>query len=182
MITHTHYDVFTHESELLFTHRLKLGFIHPPRLPGDVNRIFRSRTRRHRCTPDCFTDLFTRFVTVSTASTPILPLRMPPPRQISCFETHVDPPAEVGFLDTPSSLGRKGAQSGKAALHPADRQPCGYKPIHQRGAIACPWYQSLRNRVGYFGGTGEILGLGFGSFFLCLVVFLFFFFVFFFYV
>jgi hypothetical protein len=30
--------------------------------------------------------------------------------------------------------------------------------------------------VGYFGGTGEILGLGFGSFFLCLVVWLLFFF------
>jgi hypothetical protein len=56
-----------HEPELLFTHRLKLGFIHPPRLPGDVNRFFRSRTERHRCTPDRFTD---RFVTVSTASTP----------------------------------------------------------------------------------------------------------------
>jgi hypothetical protein len=122
--------------------------------------------------------LVTRFVTVSTASTPVLPLRMPPPRRISCFETHVDPPTEVGFLDTPSSLGRKGAQSGKATLHPADRQPHGYKPIHQRGAIACPWYQSLRNRVGYFGGTGEILGLGFGSFFLCLAVFLFFVFLF----
>jgi hypothetical protein len=48
---------------------------------------------------------------------------------------------------------------------PADRQPCGYKSTYQRGAIACPWYQSLQNRVGYFGGTGEILGLGFGSFF-----------------
>jgi hypothetical protein len=42
---------------------------------------------------------------------------------------------------------------GKATLHSADRQPCGYKSIHQRGAIACPWYQSLRNREGYFGGT-----------------------------
>jgi hypothetical protein len=59
-----------HEPELLSTHRLKLGFIHPPRLPGDVNRIFRSRTGRHRRTPDRFTDLFTRFVTISTASTP----------------------------------------------------------------------------------------------------------------
>jgi hypothetical protein len=28
-----------------------------------------------------------------------------------------------------------------------------------------PKGESLRNRVGYFGGTGEILGLGFGSFF-----------------
>jgi hypothetical protein len=54
---------------------------------------------------------------------------------------------------------------GKATPHPADRQPCGYKSTHQRGAIACPWYQSLRNRVGYFGGTGKILGLGFRSFF-----------------
>jgi hypothetical protein len=44
---------------------LKLGFIHPPWLPGDVNRIF-----RHRCTSDRFTDLFTHFVTVSTTSTP----------------------------------------------------------------------------------------------------------------
>jgi hypothetical protein len=54
---------------------------------------------------------------------------------------------------------------GKATPHPADRQPCGYKSTHQRGAIAWPWYQLLRNRVGYFGGTGKILGLGFGSFF-----------------
>jgi hypothetical protein len=60
---------------------------------------------------------------------------------------------------------------GKATPHPADRQPCGYKSTHQRGAIACPWYQLLRNRVGYFGGTGKILGVGFW-------VFLFFFFVF----
>jgi hypothetical protein len=36
----------------------------------------------------------------------------------------------------------------------------------------------VRNRVGYFGGTGETSGLGFGSFFLCLVVFLFSIFVF----
>jgi hypothetical protein len=43
-----------HEPELLFTHRLKLGFVHPPWLPGDVNRIFRSRTGRHRCAPDYF--------------------------------------------------------------------------------------------------------------------------------
>jgi hypothetical protein len=54
---------------------------------------------------------------------------------------------------------------GKATPHPGDRQPCGYEPTHQRGAIACPCYQSLRNRVGYFGGTGKILGLGFWSFF-----------------
>jgi hypothetical protein len=64
---------------------------------------------------------------------------------------------------------------GKATLHTADRQPCGYKSIHQQGAIACPWYYSLRNRVGYFRGTGEILGLGFGSFFfvslLCVTTF-----------
>jgi hypothetical protein len=37
-----------------------------------------------------FFDLFTRFVTVSIASTPVLPLRMPQPRWISCFETYVD--------------------------------------------------------------------------------------------
>jgi hypothetical protein len=43
-----------HEPELLFTYRLKLGFVYPPLLPGDVNRIFRSRTGRHRCAPDCF--------------------------------------------------------------------------------------------------------------------------------
>jgi hypothetical protein len=54
---------------------------------------------------------------------------------------------------------------GKATPHPADRQPCGYKSIHQRGAIACPWYQSLRNRVGYLEGRerswGWVLGLSF---------------------
>jgi hypothetical protein len=49
------------EPELLFTHRLKLGFVHPPRLPGDVNRFFRSRTGRHRCSPDRFLDHFYAF-------------------------------------------------------------------------------------------------------------------------
>jgi hypothetical protein len=44
-----------------------------------------------------FFDLFTRFVTVSIASTPVLPLRMPPPRQISCFETYVDHPQKWDF-------------------------------------------------------------------------------------
>jgi hypothetical protein len=44
-----------------------------------------------------FFDLFTRFVTVSIASTPVLPLRMPPPRRISCFETHVDHPQKWDF-------------------------------------------------------------------------------------
>jgi hypothetical protein len=51
----------THEPELLFTHRLKLGFVHPSRLPGDVNRFFRSRTGRHRCSPDRFLDHFYAF-------------------------------------------------------------------------------------------------------------------------
>jgi hypothetical protein len=37
-----------------------------------------------------FSTIFTRFVTVSTASTPFLPLRMSPPRRISRFETHFD--------------------------------------------------------------------------------------------
>jgi hypothetical protein len=50
-----------HEPELLFTHQLKLGFVHPPRLPGDVNRFFRSRTGRHRCSPDRFLDYFYAF-------------------------------------------------------------------------------------------------------------------------
>jgi hypothetical protein len=44
-----------------------------------------------------FFDPFTRFVTVSIASTPVLPLRMPPPRRISCFETHVDHPQKWDF-------------------------------------------------------------------------------------
>jgi hypothetical protein len=50
-----------HEPELLLTHRLKLGFVHPPRLPGDVNRFFRCRTGRHRCSPDRFLDHFYAF-------------------------------------------------------------------------------------------------------------------------
>jgi hypothetical protein len=37
-----------------------------------------------------FSTIFTHFVTVSTASTPFLPLRMSPPRRISRFETHLD--------------------------------------------------------------------------------------------
>jgi hypothetical protein len=53
--------VATHEPELLFTHRLKLGFVHPPRLPGDVNRFFRSRAGRHRCSPDRVLDHFYAF-------------------------------------------------------------------------------------------------------------------------
>jgi hypothetical protein len=36
---------------------------------------------------------------------------------------------EVGVLDIPSSLGRQGAQSGRATLHPADPQPAGCKPV-----------------------------------------------------
>jgi hypothetical protein len=44
-----------------------------------------------------FFDLFTRFVTVSIALTPVLPLRMPPPRRISCFETRVDHPQKWDF-------------------------------------------------------------------------------------
>jgi hypothetical protein len=44
-----------------------------------------------------FFDLFTRFVTVSIASTLVLPLRMPQPRRISCFETHVDHPQKWDF-------------------------------------------------------------------------------------
>jgi hypothetical protein len=59
---------------------------------------------------------------------------------------------------------------GKATPHPADRQPCGYKSTHQRGAIACPWYQSLRNRVGYFGGTERSWGWVLSLSFLCSVV------------
>jgi hypothetical protein len=52
---HTYFSCYrySHEPELLFTHRLKLGFVHPLRLPGDVNQIFRSRTGLHRCAPDC---------------------------------------------------------------------------------------------------------------------------------
>jgi hypothetical protein len=56
--------------------------------------------KSYRTTPMCawlFFDLFTRFVTVSIASTPVLPLRMPPPRRISCFETHVDHPQKWDF-------------------------------------------------------------------------------------
>jgi hypothetical protein len=95
------------------------------------------------------------------------PLNFPVGVSILNLRIHVDHPQKWGFWI-------HHRRSAEATLHPADRQPCGYKPIHQRGAIACPCYQSLRNRVGYFGRTGEILGLGFGSFFLCLVVCLFF--------
>jgi hypothetical protein len=60
---------------------------------------------------------------------------------------------------------------GKATPHPADRQPCGYKSTHQRGAIACPSYQLLRNRVGYFWRDGKDLGgWVLGLSFLCSVV------------
>jgi hypothetical protein len=59
-VGHSNYQK-NHEPELLFIHRLKLGFIHPPRLPGDVNRFFRSRTGRHRCSPDRFLDHFYAF-------------------------------------------------------------------------------------------------------------------------
>jgi hypothetical protein len=160
------YDYAYYPHTIIFTHRLKLGFIHPPRLPGDVNRFFRSRTGRHRCTPDRFTDLFTRFVTVSTASTP----------SYRCNCHHPDGSLASRPLMTPHILepsvycsAEKRSPLRQSNLHPAERQLCGYKSTHQRGAIACLWYQSLRNRVGYFGGTGEILGLGIGSFFLCLV-------------
>jgi hypothetical protein len=39
----------------------------------------------------------TGMVEVSIASTPVLPLRMPPPRRISCFEIYVDHPQKWDF-------------------------------------------------------------------------------------
>jgi hypothetical protein len=55
------YIITRHEPELLFTHRLKIGFVHPLRVPGDVNRFFRSRTGRYRSLPDHFLDHFYAF-------------------------------------------------------------------------------------------------------------------------
>jgi hypothetical protein len=104
-----------HEPELLFTHRLKLGFIHPPRLPGDVNRIFRSRTGRHRCTPDRFTDLFTRFVTVSTASTPSYRCNCHHPDGSLASRPLMDPPHKwESWNHQCTARPKNGAHPGKA--------------------------------------------------------------------
>jgi hypothetical protein len=68
-----------HEPELLF------GFVHPPRLPGDVYRFFRSRTGRHRRFLDHFYAFRHRLYRVDTVFTATnvttqtdLPLRDPP--------------------------------------------------------------------------------------------------------
>jgi hypothetical protein len=104
-----------HEPELLFIHRLKLGFVHPPRLPGDVNRIFRSRTGRHRCTPDCFTDLFTRFVTVSTASIPSYRCNCHNPDRSLASRPLMDPPHKwESWNHQCTTRPKNGAHLGKA--------------------------------------------------------------------
>jgi hypothetical protein len=131
-----------HESELLFTHRLKLGFVHPPRLPGDVDWIFRSRTGRHRCSPDCFS-IFLR------VSSPF-PSRRHQFYRCECH--HLDGSLASRLMLTTHRSGifgysivarPKRSPIGQSNSTSGWRQPCGYKPIHQRGAIACPWSQSL---------------------------------------
>jgi hypothetical protein len=76
------------------------------------------------CAPDCFS-IFLR------VSSPF-PSRRHQFYRSEChypddllFRDSCCPPTEVGFLDIPSPLGRKGTQSGKVTLHPADRQLCG---------------------------------------------------------
>jgi hypothetical protein len=84
-----------HEPELLFTHRLKLGFVHPPRLPGDVNRFFRSRTGRYRCSPDRFLDYFYAFRhRLHRADTNSTATNVTTQTDLSLR----DPPTEIGFL------------------------------------------------------------------------------------
>jgi hypothetical protein len=114
MITHTCFGpgteccVYSYHS-VLTSHEPELLFTHPPRLPGDVNRIFRSRTGRHRCTPDRSTDLFTRFVTVSTASTPSHRCNCHNPDGSLASRPLMDPPHNIsgnpGTISVP--LGRK---------------------------------------------------------------------------
>jgi hypothetical protein len=132
-----------HKPELLFTHRLKLGFVHSPQLLRDVNRVFRSCTGCTDVRPIRF-NLFTRFITVSITSTPVLPLRMPPPRRISCFETHVDHPQKWGFW----IQHRRSAEKEPNRAEHLYIRLTGSRAVANRGAIACPWYQSLRNREG----------------------------------
>jgi hypothetical protein len=104
-------QVIGHEPERLFTHRLKLGFVHPPRLPGDVNRIFRSRTGRHRLFYRSLYAFRHRLHRVNT----ILPLQLPPSRRISCFETLDDPPHKwESWNHQCTARPKNGAHPGKA--------------------------------------------------------------------
>jgi hypothetical protein len=101
-----------------------------------------------------------RFVTLSTASTPILPLRMSLPRRISRFETHLDPPTEIGFL-------------GLIVVARPKRRPQWAKRLH----IRLTGSRAVTNRhtsdsTSCFEIEWDILegqerswGLGFGSFF-----------------
>jgi hypothetical protein len=51
---------------------------------------------------------------------------------------------------------------GKATPHPADRQPCGYRSAHQRGAPGTSRFEIEWNILE---GRERSWGLGFGSFF-----------------
>jgi hypothetical protein len=117
-----------HEPELLFTHRLKLGFVHPPRLPIGFSDVVPDNTDVRLIV---FSTILTRFVTVSTASTPFLPLRMSLPRRISRFEIHLDHLQKWDFWTHRRCSAKKVLTMGKATPHPADRQSCGYKSTHQ---------------------------------------------------
>jgi hypothetical protein len=121
-----------------------------------------------------FFDLFTRFVAVSIASTPVLPLQMSPPRRISCFETYVDHPQKWDFwIHHRRSVEKEPNWAKQLYIQLTGSRAVTnrYTSEAQSPALGTSHFG---NRVGYFGGTGEILGLGIGSFFLCLVVFLFF--------
>jgi hypothetical protein len=97
--------IYTRDSTLWIRTRI-WTFIHPSieiRVRPSPSATWGCRLdipKSYRTTPMfawLFFDLFTRFVTISIASTPVLPLRMPPPRRISCFETHVDHPQKWDF-------------------------------------------------------------------------------------
>jgi hypothetical protein len=125
-----------------------------------------------------FSTIFTRPATVSTASTPALPLRMPPPRRISCFETHADLPQKWGFW----IQHRRSAEKVPNRAQQLYIRLTGSRAVTNRYTSEA---QSPAPGSSHFGigrdileGRESLLGLGFGSFFLCLVVFLFFYFVF----
>jgi hypothetical protein len=124
-----------------------------------------------------FFDLFTRFVTVSIASTPVLPLRMPPPRQISCFETHVDHPQKWDFSIQHRCSAEKEADQAKqlyirlTGSHAVTNR---YTNEAQSPAPGTSHFEIGWDILeGRERSWGWVLGLSF-----CLVVFLFFYFCF----
>jgi hypothetical protein len=88
------------------------------------------------------------------------------PRRISRFETHLDPPTEVGFLDSSSSLSRKGARNGQSDPH---IRLTGSRAVTNRhtseAQSPAPGTSCFEIEWDILEGRERSWGLGFGSFF-----------------